>query len=128
MISFLNPADDQLHLLIKNQQITQCLWIQVNADCYIIDNRWFTFNELYSYIQSLKLKQWEIVCYALTDILHFQYPKLKFAMLFFYKVIFYDLYPVILKNAWLKEWKKNIQAILICWKNDIITVQTVFLI
>ena len=126
MISSLNSADDQLHFLIENQQIIQCLWIQINADHYIIDNKWFTFNELCFYIQSFKLKQWEIVCYALTDILHFQYQKLEFVMLFFHEIIFCDLYPVILKDAQLKEWKENIQAILICWKNDITAVQTVF--
>ena len=124
----LNPADDQLHPLIENQQIIQCLWIQVDAGCYAIDSRWFTLNKLHPYIQSFKLRQWKIVCYVLTDTLHFQYWKLEFAMLFFYEVILYDLYPAVLKNAQLKKWKKDIQAILICWKNDITAVQTVFLI
>ena len=67
----LNSAGDQLHPLIKNQQITQHLWIQIDADCYTIDSKWFTLNELYFYIQLLKLKQQEIVFYALINTLHF---------------------------------------------------------
>ena len=98
MISSLNPASDQLHPLIENQQIIQHPQIQVNTDHYIIDSRWFTLNELHSYIQSLKLKQWEIVCYALINTLHFQYQELKFAMLFFHEVIFHNLYLAVLKD------------------------------
>ena len=114
MISSLNPASGQLHLLIKNQQITQCLWIQVDVDCYVIDNKWFTFGELCSYIQLFKLRQQKIVCYMLINTLHFQYWELEFVMFFFYEAIFCDLYPAVLKNAQLKEWKENIQTILIC--------------
>ena len=99
MISSLNPASDQLHSLIENQQITQCLWIQVDADHYTIDSRWFTFDKLHSYIQSFELKQQEIVCYVLIDTLHFQYQKLEFVMLFFHEAIFCDLYSAVLKNT-----------------------------
>ena len=124
----LNPAVNQLHPLIKSQQITQHPQIQINADCYTIDNKWFIFNELHSYIQSLKLRQWEIVCYVLIDTLHFWYQELEFMMFFFYETIFHDLYPAVLKDVWLKEWNKDIQAISHHWKNNITTVQTVFLI
>ena len=126
MTFFLNPAGDQLHLSIKNQQITQHPWIQVDAGHYTIDSRWFTLGKLCPYIQSLKLRQQEIVCYVLTDTLHFQYQELEFAMLFFHEAIFCDLYPAVLEDAWLKEWKEDIQAILIHQKNDIVAVQTVF--
>ena len=128
MIFSLNPAGGQLHPLIENQQITQHLWIQVDAGCYTIDSRWFTLGKFCPYIQLLKLRQWEIVCYVLTDTLHFQYWELEFAMLFFHEAILCDLYSAVLEDAWLKEWKKDIQAILIYQKNDIVAVQIVFLI
>ena len=126
MISSLNPAADQLHSSIESQQIIQHPQIQVDADHYTIDNRWFTFNELCFYIQLLKLKQQEIVCYVLTDILYFWYWELKFAMLFFHEIILCDLYPAVLKDAWLKKWNENIQTISHYWRNDIITVQIIF--
>ena len=47
-------------------------------------------------------------------------------MLFFYEVILCNLYSAVLEDAQLKKWKKDIQTILIHWKNDIAVIQTVF--
>ena len=128
MIFSLNSAADQLHPLIESQQITQHPQIQVDADCYVIDNKWFIFSKLHLYIQLFELKQWEIVCYMLINILHFWYWEFKFAMFFFHEAIFHDLYSTILTHIWLKKWNENTPAILHCCRNNITAVQIIFLI